>query len=503
MKKSIIALSVLAGLGLTGCGDSDLIRAVKDNTVAIKDLALGDTKAKTDHAEFNRIRGSLVGGVSPLDSITKAEWKWLANFVKGQDEKIKLYKEHVDDHGLEEERVKVLFTDETVTNGELTSYLDFIDKIYKKSVAQAQFLRGLSAKEIAVISKLDMPTAELEEDGKHMKAFLALLPEKTETAVSQAKYRKLMTAAKGILGLANRTEAETAITLLKEKASEQLGTPEAQVEFMLTQVGENIQGLAEEIEDPKKQLEMLDSAVNFNKGYTGGARKWATENHDISSDIDDWVTGLHHLTDEQIKAIKSSKTLIGYLKIDGKDKKAHIAKIDLLLGITAKVKALGDSYTKNTKFKTAIEGLENDQSKLDLLTDLVGAGDTTVIDEIVKAPDVDALLAKLAATPAITMTNLKAALTKIELVVDPTAKGEIYGLLTDASTTEASLNALIVSASNDGNTPAAKFSNTHATGTQATEDAVISLGTALGYTVAAAKAADARSEEHTSELQSL
>ena len=130
MKKSIIALSVLAGLGLTGCENDDIVGAIKDNTVAVKDAALHDTKAKTDHAEFNRIRGDLVAGVSPLDSITKEEWQWLANFVKGQEKNIKLYKDHVADHELEDDTVKILFTDETVLNDDLTAYLTFVNDIY-------------------------------------------------------------------------------------------------------------------------------------------------------------------------------------------------------------------------------------------------------------------------------------------------------------------------------------------------------------------------------------
>ena len=40
MKKSIIALSVLAGLGLTGCENDDIVGAIKDNTVAVKDSSL-------------------------------------------------------------------------------------------------------------------------------------------------------------------------------------------------------------------------------------------------------------------------------------------------------------------------------------------------------------------------------------------------------------------------------------------------------------------------------
>jgi hypothetical protein len=297
MKKSIIALSVLAGLGLTGCGDSDLIRAVKDNTVAVKDAAIEDTRKKTNYNEFKRIKDDLVAGVSPLDSITKEEWQWLANFVKGQEKNIKLYKDHVADHELEDHTVKILFTDETVLNDELLAYLTFVNDIYSKAKVHANLTRGLTAKEAGIVSKLEI-TESTGLTGADVQKFIQLLPKGFEGATNQAKYRKLMNAAIGVLKLDKTVEEDESISLsnqdlideLEYKMTMDIGTTEQQVEVMLTQVDEGIQNLVEEIKDPKKQLDLLDSVVALGTVYANG-----TKTKEVIDSIDD--------LDAKIKAI--------------------------------------------------------------------------------------------------------------------------------------------------------------------------------------------------------
>ena len=372
MKKSIIALSVLAGLGLTGCENDDIVGAIKDNTVAVKDAALHDTKAKTDHAEFNRIRGDLVAGVSPLDSITKEEWQWLANFVKGQEKNIKLYKDHVADHELEDHTVKILFTDETVLNDDLTAYLTFVNDIYSKAKVHANLTRGLTAKEAGIVSKLEI-TESTGLTGADVQKFIQLLPKGFEGATNQAKYRKLMNAAIGVLKLDKTVGGSGTVTLnnqalideLEYKMTMDIGTAEEQVEVLLedTDINQDLRDFAKTLKTPKDKLEFLESALELGDLYAPDPKK-----------VIDLIT----------------------------EAKAKIAAMDFFVAVE-KTKA-GDAEKLATAIDetaTATEG----QTSASIVASIIGSSDTpsevtALGNAIAGAADATALLTSVAAVEA-------------------------------------------------------------------------------------------------------
>lgn len=510
MKKSIVALSVLAALGVTGCHEFDvsgIVSAIDNNTKAIE--SMGQSQEKNNQALISEIK-KLSENKDIVDAIERLSTDEIVNAI------------HTNGNSEIAEAIRNLKSNEILGALKVISKKDFIVNIPKQdnndlvAAIKSIDLSGLKAAlDELKVAGLDKIEAALIDQNKTISA---LDLEKIATAIDKLNNEKIVEALNafkntGIIEAIDRNTAalnamssEKIVAAIKGLNIENIATAiKGMSNQDIVQALGNIktQAIADAIDNTDTQafvdaikglpINKIVTALENVKGKDGekGDKGLKGDNGQDSLQVEyDKLTFTDAPnTEKALKGLERTQHTLEFLQAfnsidpegdDGQaedvtafmgmlEKAGDEAEVGAVVDALAALKRpalvttlansivnLGDDATSQATLDAiakagdanAVKGLIKaiaGTTNMDALIKAIAAGtpaevaalvaaiagDTTVIAEIVKAPNVDALLAKTATadTGKWTIAKLKVALKAIEAVDNAEKKAALYALL--------------------------------------------------------------------------